>query len=254
MMKKITAAGLALLGVAASSAQALESFTVTVGGTPHTFNAFETTGTIADWYNYDSPDKFSANPTPDVRWSNGHVITLVKASDGLHLVVIEDTPHDDNDGGRATLDITCSGDACADSTVVVADDPSEPFAPSGSGSGSISWNWDKCCTDGMVYGPIKSSTCISLDLQLRDYSGVDRTYVASSLGDGAVRINAIGGAGDLVRFEGCTVPLPVSCPDGAACKTALCDGGSSCASASVGDRSATEVHLNWASNGDACDL
>jgi hypothetical protein len=252
MMKKITAAGLALLGMAAS-AQALDPFTVTIGGTPHTFNAFESAEAAAAWYGYGSPDAASANPTPDVRRSNGHVITLVNAIDGLHLVVIEDHPSD-ADGGRSTLDITCSGDACADSTVVLADDSSEPFVPSGSGSGSISWVWSSCCTDGMVYGPFKGSTCFSLDLQLRDYTGVDKTYVASSNGDGTATVTEAGAVGDLVRFEGCSDPLPGSCPDGAACKTALCDGGSSCASASVGDGSASEVHLNWASNGDACDL
>ena len=63
-------------------------------------------------------------------------------------------------------------------------------------------HWGICCTDGLVYGPLKAETCFALGVQLTESTNIEATYIASSNGDGTASVFVAGNANDLIRFEG----------------------------------------------------
>lgn len=260
MLAKL-AAFLAVAAVAvATGASATGPFDITIFGWTTPLTPFHVDTTVAEWYSLNNPDKWSANPTPDIRMRNGNVITLVDATDGLFLAIIQDGI-EDGSGGSSTLEFQCGSDACADATGVVLDDGKETLSLDASGHGSISWKWSACCTDGIVIGPIRPDTCFDLSFQLTKFSGIDETYVASSTGGNTFDMRPAGGPGALVEFRGCSCPEEPMCAPGTvgvdtdndhcADTCALlskCDGDDRCKEASYRS-SSSSASIAWAPEG-----
>lgn len=125
-------------------------------------DAFETALTIADFYQYSSPDGASYNgdlnggPSPI---SGTTQMFFVLASDGLNLVTVHDTPSDGS-GGSTRMTTTLAGGAGGSAAFTVKDDPSEGTATSDVGVDRIFdtvHNWVGCCTDGYAIGDLGSA-------------------------------------------------------------------------------------------------
>ncbi len=124
---------------------------------------FTTRACPGDWYAYDRPDHSSANPSPDLRL--GDAVTIVPVAPpascgGRGLAVIADTTHDGT-GGRleASFDVVP-----AEGALSVSDDPGECAYDGSTGRGTCRWNWESCCTDGMVLDHLVRDFCLSLSL------------------------------------------------------------------------------------------
>jgi hypothetical protein len=78
-----------------------------------------------------------------------------------YLVIIHDIANDAT-GGNSQILVT----GAVGGSVVFMDDPAEgglqEFDPL-TGSGTLTWAWLSCCTDGAIIGPFNRSLCVSLE-------------------------------------------------------------------------------------------
>ncbi len=131
----------------------------TLDGAP--IEALSATTCGASWYAYDSPDSASAHPSPDLRASGRVALAITNAPCGAGVVVIADQVRDGSGGSLvAELQIeprTAGG-------VSVSDDPGECAYDARSGLGSCTWNWQPCCTDGVMLGNFTTDFCVTITL------------------------------------------------------------------------------------------
>ncbi len=130
----------------------------TLDGSP--IDALVTSTCGAAWYSYDAPDPESANPTPDIRISDGVVIALQYGPTcaGASLAVITDLPRDGSGGSlRGTFDV----DPPRAGDILIADEPRECTRDADTGQVVCDWVWQPCCTDGVLVGPF-TDACITL--------------------------------------------------------------------------------------------
>merc|ERR1711916_149328 len=83
----------------------------------------------------------------------------------LGLTTIHDKPVDGT-GGRVTLAYTAEGTGFPSDPYIVKDDPGEAGGTAfqyntGTESGTSTWAWIDCCTDGFTIGPLESQTAAS---------------------------------------------------------------------------------------------
>lgn len=120
-------------------------------------DTYSTSMTIADFYQYGSPDGASynghANGSPATQNGLSQVF-FVDASDGLSMAVVHDSAHDGS-GGRAITSWSLSNDTAG---FVVRDDPGESYSTSGGGTSfATSQLWVSCCTDGFAIGSLENN-------------------------------------------------------------------------------------------------
>ncbi len=129
---------------------------------------FEGEACGAAWYSYDSPDRESANPTPDIRIPDGVVIGTQwePGCDGAYVALIADVPMDDSGGELLARWQLRQPDSPAfpPPGLVVSDEPNECSHDPATGAGSCTFRWMPCCTDGFLLGPWREDGCVELSL------------------------------------------------------------------------------------------
>ena len=129
------------------------------------------------WYSYDTPAGSSANPSPDVRQSGKVVVALQlgpATCGGAGLAVIADQV-DDGSGGALVGSFELA--PVAPAGIVVSDDRRE--CSQTGGRVTCDWNWERCCTDGVLLGPFGPDFCVAATLARP--SGVDEILVRDGL-------------------------------------------------------------------------
>lgn len=166
--------------------------TGTLGGMETRLEPITTRTCAGDWYAYDHPDRASANPSPDLRLRD--VVTIVPVAPpascgGRGIALVADTSHNGT-GGRldASFDVVP-----ASGVLSVSDDPGECSYDASAGHGSCRWNWETCCTDGMVLDHLTSDFCLAITLSRAEHVNavrvLDRTTGEIDLALGtAIRI------------------------------------------------------------------
>jgi PEP-CTERM motif len=136
--------------------------------------AFTTTKTLAQFYQYSTPFRTSFNG-PVSLTSNASHLFLVKATDGLGLFSVHDKPQDGS-GGEAQMQFDLLGDTAS---LIVNDDPEEPVK--GNGTTFIAYHsWASCCTDGAVLGSLEGDW--KMFVQLTRFRAMDRWLALSGTG------------------------------------------------------------------------
>lgn len=138
-------------------------------------DAIPTTACGRDWYAYDSPDRASADPEPDLRGSSRVAVAIVGSPlscGGAAVAVIADQVRD---GSGGSLRASFSVDRPGVGGVLVSDDPPECSWDGSSRSGACTWRWEPCCTDGVLVGPLGADFCLTLVLS--EPSGVSSVVV-----------------------------------------------------------------------------
>lgn len=108
-------------------------------------------GTAQSFYSYGSPAASSANTGLEKSGTARFWLHQDSGTGEVSLFVVLDEP---DDGSGGSFNLTASG-APAGAGILVEDDPSDVLAwDSPAGTGSAAWNWDACCTDGWVVGPL----------------------------------------------------------------------------------------------------
>lgn len=124
--------------------------------------ALRTAACGAEWYAYDSPDMASARPVPDLRASGRVALALVDftaSCGGAAIAVIADQVRD---GSGGELVGTFTSDRAGVGGFIVGDEPRE-CRWSGR-TGTCTWRWDACCTDGALVGPLGDDFCVTVTL------------------------------------------------------------------------------------------
>ena len=132
----------------------------TANGAPIT--GFVGTKSTVSYYAYNTPAGSSGNTGKEIA-DRTVAFFYVEPTGSTSLFVIHDIAND-NEGG--TVKLTVSGAIGAG--VQVYDDPNASNDPwtfnSATGSGSMTWTWSACCTDGMAMGPFAGDFCVVLDV------------------------------------------------------------------------------------------
>ena len=109
------------------------------------------------FYGYNFPSVSSGNTGYAI--ADALVIYMVMdSSSAVYLVVSLDKAHNNNNpnGKKLSMGFTSTGltGLSPQVALVQADDPGEVSWNSGAGTGSGTWRWATCCTDGAVIGPM----------------------------------------------------------------------------------------------------
>ncbi len=160
-----------LTGSLALVAQAVPSYTVTNGGSVvdvHVDPYFLDPGDdVVDFYQYGSPQGSSAN-TGFEQLDTALLYLTLDDQGNYGLVTVMDKWG--GSGGSASL--VYSGLPLG-SAAVLNDDPGDPHTfNAATGSGTNSWSWANCCTDGAAWS-LPDSNNFTLNLQYTFNSGID---------------------------------------------------------------------------------
>ena len=160
-----------LAGFCALAAQAVPQYTVSNGSSiidVHVDPYFLDPGDdVIDFYSYGSPQSSSANT--GFEQLNTALIYLTLDDQGNYGLV---TVMDKWGGGGGSASLSYSGLPLG-STASLNDDPGDPhsFNPA-TGSGTNSWNWSNCCTDGAAWS-LPDSNNFQITMNYTFNSGLD---------------------------------------------------------------------------------
>jgi len=136
-------------------------FTITHGPITTTVQSVPGTVDAISWYEYGIPDAASANTGMEIADRSLEFIYIDPTDEMAYLVIIHDIANDAT-GGNSQILVT----GAVGGSVVFMDDPTEgglqEFDPL-TGSGTLTWAWLSCCTDGAIIGPFNRSLCVSLE-------------------------------------------------------------------------------------------
>ncbi|MGP1273366.1 MAG: GC-type dockerin domain-anchored protein [Phycisphaerales bacterium] len=112
---------------------------------------FQSAGTIADYYGYNSTDAIFLGPAPALEAERAHLF-LVEGSDGIGAYMVYDSTASAT-SGRAEAAVRFTGYT---PELLLQDDPSDANNGSGTGQINILNSWSAGFTDGFVVGPLSS--------------------------------------------------------------------------------------------------
>lgn len=140
------------------------------------------------FYAYNYPNAFSSNSGLEKSGSVTAVL-VVDSNDNVYMIMAIDAAHDGS-GGHLALDFATTGAIGHASDPVKFMGPPHDSGPAGVPAGdsrdgyivnewlqqraSVSFGWDSCCSDGMIFGPLPA-TAWSLNMQVnaQDTRGLD---------------------------------------------------------------------------------
>ena len=123
------------------------------------------------FYGYNFPSSSSGNTGYAI--ADALVIYMVMdSSSAVYLVISIDKAQNYNNAGGKRLSMGMSSTGLAGNSpatkLVQADDPGEVQWNSGAGTGSGTWRWATCCTDGAVIGPMPTDG-FTLTMSVTEY-------------------------------------------------------------------------------------
>ncbi len=174
-------------------------------------DSYSTPLTIANYYQYDTPDAASYNgdlnggPAPISSFTQSF---FVEANDGLHYVVVYDNPADGS-GGTAQMTTVLAGGAGGSAAFSVEDDPAEGTTVNDLGSDRIfdtNHLWFACCTDGYAIGELGSDFLLLAAFDAAPTGITNWQVTANAFASIALDFSA----GRNVRFDIAPIPLPAA--------------------------------------------
>ena len=147
---------------------------------------------IGHWYDQDNGNGNWIDTVEDIENTNSNklMLVLVQNPTGHYLLVSYDQPND-GDGGTINIAYSCSGDS--GSTCPIADTDEE--TPNGN---LIEFEWQECCSDGVIFGPFSGSNTVCMD-----HSNISNLENGARYVDGAFAEHSIASLAEMGSLQIC---------------------------------------------------